>query len=1051
MTEMTEILDRARRLAHDAGGAASAWEILLRATTLPMAGRSDLEGRVLAILDPRRNRRSLKRKTCYALVLAALLFVVPCAILRLGYAEDKKAQEASAARNAPAVTEGTSKSGPAKAGTTSAESAAPPLLSAFGTVVDPAGKPVKEPSFEGRTMSEWAVFAKDEDPEVRKRAFHVLEEFGGGFAGPGVVPGLVALLKDQNAEIRLTAIKALESIESRVETFRATGFEQEAIVRAAWTEALRDRDPAVREEAAKSLGNDHRRYGAKTKTSVPALIAALADEQAKVRAAAAGALAQMGPDANTATAALTGLLNDKEAGVRAAAAGALGQMGPDAKMLVPTFTALLDDKDAGVRVAAAGALGGMGPDAKTAVPALAKLLKDENYGVWCAAAGALGGIGPEARTALRPLLESLAGKENMELPHAYYGGRDLPAPAYRPRPYEAAEPAFAAFRKMGPSVVPTLVEWLSDKDERVRRSAAQGLGEMGPAAAAAIPALAALLKDKDGSIRSVAMGCLGKIGPKAKTAVPTFVDLLKDEDAAVRGMATGVLKDMGPDAKAAVPALADLLKDEDAAVRGMAVGALKEMGPDAKAAIPALAGLLRDKNPAVQTAAVWALASMGPAAIPALTPLLKDDSRDVRRGAVMALAQIKPEAKVALPAFTGLLKDEDAEVRRSAAWGLVAIGPELKAALPALVELLKDEDAGVRQAAATALGGIGPEAKSAVPALTELRDKDAALREVAAWQLQKIAPPPPRVAPSDRAFTAKVPKIVQQDMQQAACKLLQEIYPGIDIEWVRKECGKTLLQNEFTFTPVNRNWSPPEVHIHSEGIFDLTMDFPRCDNFRLSTLFRSGPGKPPPGAAVKPEKPLTVAKAKDIAYGLLGQVTGDARRAQRFTVEEAGEAQMDFDFVTLVEHAHAPRPYPTGRFDISIGRANGLITMCNYWSVADRQPKVPYEKVAEMAKAAGRKYERGDDIVLREIIHRAGVGILTWDFRTPPPPGGSEPFDDTVWDATTGELLYSKVLDGGTGHAPYENPKYYGEVSDDVIQRNLEKLIRDRAAELEKK
>ena len=33
---------------------------------LPMASPSDLEGRVLAILDPRRNHRSLKRKTCYA-------------------------------------------------------------------------------------------------------------------------------------------------------------------------------------------------------------------------------------------------------------------------------------------------------------------------------------------------------------------------------------------------------------------------------------------------------------------------------------------------------------------------------------------------------------------------------------------------------------------------------------------------------------------------------------------------------------------------------------------------------------------------------------------------------------------------------------------------------------------------------------------------------------------------------------------------------------------------------------------------------------------------
>ena len=53
---------------------------------LPMASPSDLEGRVLAILDPRRNHRSLTRRTSYALALLAALVALPCAILRLGYA-----------------------------------------------------------------------------------------------------------------------------------------------------------------------------------------------------------------------------------------------------------------------------------------------------------------------------------------------------------------------------------------------------------------------------------------------------------------------------------------------------------------------------------------------------------------------------------------------------------------------------------------------------------------------------------------------------------------------------------------------------------------------------------------------------------------------------------------------------------------------------------------------------------------------------------------------------------------------------------------------------
>ena len=54
---------------------------------LPMASPSDLTSRVQAILDPRRNRRSLTRRTCYVLTALAATVLIPCALLRLGYAE----------------------------------------------------------------------------------------------------------------------------------------------------------------------------------------------------------------------------------------------------------------------------------------------------------------------------------------------------------------------------------------------------------------------------------------------------------------------------------------------------------------------------------------------------------------------------------------------------------------------------------------------------------------------------------------------------------------------------------------------------------------------------------------------------------------------------------------------------------------------------------------------------------------------------------------------------------------------------------------------------
>ncbi len=55
---------------------------------LPMASPSDLTSRVQAILDPKRNRRGLKRKTCCVLIFLAVMVMIPCGVLRLGYAED---------------------------------------------------------------------------------------------------------------------------------------------------------------------------------------------------------------------------------------------------------------------------------------------------------------------------------------------------------------------------------------------------------------------------------------------------------------------------------------------------------------------------------------------------------------------------------------------------------------------------------------------------------------------------------------------------------------------------------------------------------------------------------------------------------------------------------------------------------------------------------------------------------------------------------------------------------------------------------------------------
>lgn len=63
------------------------------------------------------------------------------------------------------------------------------------------------------------------------------------------------------------------------------------------------------------------------------------------------------------------------------------------------------------------------------------------------------------------------------------------------------------------TVIPALIEALTDKEGHVRRSAAIGLGGFGERAKDAIPALQTLQRDRDVRIREAASNALTRIDP----------------------------------------------------------------------------------------------------------------------------------------------------------------------------------------------------------------------------------------------------------------------------------------------------------------------------------------------------------------------------------------------------------------------------------------------------------------------------------------------------------------------------------------------------------
>jgi HEAT repeat protein len=83
---------------------------------------------------------------------------------------------------------------------------------------------------------------------------------------------------------------------------------------------------------------------------------------------------------------------------------------------------------------------------------------------------------------------------------------------------------------------------LQGPDAKLRKTAAQKLGNVGSAHPAAFPAVHAALNDRDAGVRCEAILALLKFGPAAKDAVPVLDELRRrDPDAKVRDYAAKAL------------------------------------------------------------------------------------------------------------------------------------------------------------------------------------------------------------------------------------------------------------------------------------------------------------------------------------------------------------------------------------------------------------------------------------------------------------------------------------------------------------------------------
>ncbi|HSL22077.1 MAG TPA: M56 family metallopeptidase [Vicinamibacterales bacterium] len=382
----------------------------MRGTALPtwaavaMAHRSQLEGRLMAILDPAVPRRVPTRRRTMVLVAATVAFAVPIALvtpvsnaaatvsaedrddarsLRMPIrpAEDAQAPArpvtlpSSVRRELPSILrEAVNDAVPDAAADLAAEGWVPAL---FDGVLRSAGQAVGASAGQGQGQGQGVaggvpggvaggvpggVAGSEHEVEIE-------QEKPAGATGarrdPRVVAALAAALKDTDKEVRENAMHALANMRApeALEAIRA---------------ALKDETPSIREQAAFALGQ----Y--RDKASIPSLAAALKDSSPSVREQAAFALGQI-RDPQSADA-LAVALKDSSEKVREQAAFALGQLRrPES---VDALAAALKDASAGVREQAAFALGQIRD--RRAVDPLLGALTDANAAVREQVAFALG-------------------------------------------------------------------------------------------------------------------------------------------------------------------------------------------------------------------------------------------------------------------------------------------------------------------------------------------------------------------------------------------------------------------------------------------------------------------------------------------------------------------------------------------------------------------------------------------------------------------------------------------------------------------------------------
>ncbi len=543
---------------------------------------------------------------------------------------------------------------------------------------------------------------------------------------PGTVSGLIALLEDPAAGVRLSAVAALKGMgpgaAAASEALKKAALDPVPMVRREASAALaalippeddslpaiitmlESGDPASRDRALEVLSR-MREAGADALSS---LIASLRSGDERFARRSTAVMGQMGENALEAVPELMKVMREGGPVPWREVGEAIRTIGRDANIYrwpqlpVPSVTDALKDGRAEVRRHAAWTIGLLEGLGHWAEPALVEALDDTDRDVRIEAALSLVKMfSGEARarvvlieTAMAPgdwnpldvprhdepdvALSTLTRALTLSTRWGSPVGEDvsgLLGVGYDPLRIWALGQIGRGGRKHE-ALAPRLVPMLEDANPSVRQEAATALGRIESGEKPVLEALSKALGDTNPKVRSAAAGALGVIGPLAAAYAPDLVGVLDDPDMSVVHAAFSAIESIGAGAS-------DFL--DELLVRALAERPGHEEGPASKA--------------------LWGVDPQGLAVIPRLLDLLSEEAS--KEGAKRILMMIGPNARPVLPVLVSALEDAEQPARETVALAIGKMGAGARSALPALLAASNDPDPVVAKAAAGAMGAVG--------------------------------------------------------------------------------------------------------------------------------------------------------------------------------------------------------------------------------------------------------------------------------------------------------------------------------------------------------